>query len=42
MAAKYRVKAKLNGRVKTGRSHLLKMELKALVKMGLEMKERKD
>ena len=42
MAARYRVTAMLKGSVKTGRSHLLKMELKALEKMGLEIKERKD
>lgn len=35
MAARYRVTAILKGSVKTGRSHLLKMEPKALERMGL-------
>lgn len=35
MAARYRVTAMLKGSVKTGRSHLLKMVLRALDRMGL-------
>lgn len=42
MAARYRVTAMLKGRVKTGRSRLLKIEPKALERMGLEMEEAKD
>lgn len=36
VAARYRVTAMLKGRVKTGRSHLLKMVFRALERMGLK------
>lgn len=35
MAAKYKVRAMLKGRVKTGRSHLLSIDPKALDRTGL-------
>lgn len=35
MAARYRVTMMLKGSVNTGRSHLLKMEPRALERMGL-------
>lgn len=35
MAARYSVTAMLKGNVKTGRSHLLRMVLRALERMGL-------
>jgi len=38
VAAKYKVTAILKGRVKTGRSHLLKMDPKALYRIGLRTK----
>lgn len=43
MAARYRVTAILNGRVKTGRSHLLRTVPRALERMGLraEAQERR-
>lgn len=41
MAARYKVTAMLKGSVKTGRSHLLKMEFKALERTGLQMEETK-
>jgi len=37
VAAKYKVTAILKGRVNTGRSHLLKIDPKALDRTGLRM-----